>query len=142
MAIRRSTGALRAEGGLLTASDRPLRDDSIDAGTLAHRIVDVASEKKASDIVLLNVAELTTMADFFVICSGASERQVQAVAEALIAAGEAAGRAPLGVEGLRTARWVLVDFGDVIAHVFTPDERSYYRLERLWGDAPIVVALQ
>lgn len=104
--------------------------------------MDVASEKKASDIVLLNVAELTTMADFFVICSGASERQVQAVAEALIAAGEAAGRAPLGVEGLRTARWVLVDFGDVIAHVFTPDERSYYRLERLWGDAPIVVALQ
>jgi ribosome-associated protein len=92
--------------------------------------------------MVLNVSELTTMADYFVICSGNSERQVQAVAEALIETAERSGRAPLGIEGLHGARWVLVDFGDVIAHVFTPDERAYYRLERLWGDAPVVVHLQ
>lgn len=91
---------------------------------------------------MLNVSELTTIADYFVICSGQSERQVQAVAEAILEAGESEGRKPLGIEGLSAARWVLLDFGDVIAHVFTPDERAYYRLERLWGDAPVVVHVQ
>ncbi len=86
--------------------------------------------------------ELTTIADYFIIASGQSERQVQAVAEALREAGEREGRAPIGVEGLSAARWVLVDFGDVIAHVFTPEERDYYKLERLWGDAPVVVRMK
>lgn len=104
--------------------------------------MDVASDKKATDIVVLNVRELTTIADYFVICSGQSDRQVQAVAEALLSAGESDGRQPVGVEGLSAARWVLVDFGDVIAHVFTPEERDYYKLERLWGDAPVVVHVQ
>ncbi len=92
--------------------------------------------------MLLEVSALTTIADYFVICSSQSERQVQAVAEAIIEAGENDGRAAIGIEGLSAARWVLVDFGDVIVHVFTPDERAYYRLERLWGDAPIVVRVQ
>ena len=92
--------------------------------------------------MLLNVAELTTIADYFVICSGTSDRQVQAIAEGILEAGEREGRRPLGIEGLSAARWVLVDFGDVIAHVFTPEERDYYRLERLWGDAPVVVRVQ
>ncbi|TMD59263.1 MAG: ribosome silencing factor [Chloroflexi bacterium] len=105
-------------------------------------MVDTASDKKANDIVLLNVGELTTIADFFIICSGTSDRQVQAIAQAILEAGEQEGRRPIGVEGLSAARWVLVDFGDVIAHVFTPDERDYYRLERLWGDAPVVVRVQ
>lgn len=104
--------------------------------------MDVASDKKAVDIVLLDVSALTTIADFFVICSGQSERQVQAVAEAIVEAGETVGRAPLGIEGEAAARWILVDLGDVIAHVFTPEERAYYRLERLWGDAPVVVHVQ
>lgn len=114
----------------------------VTASELAHHIVDVASDKKASDIVLLEVSGLTTIADYFVICSGASERQVQGVAEGLIEEGEKSGRRALGVEGLSAARWVLLDFGDVIAHVFTPEERAYYRLERLWGDAPVVVRVQ
>ena len=115
---------------------------SVDAARLAHHLVDIASDKKASDIVLLSVRELTTIADYFVICSGQSERQVQAVAEAILEAGESEGREPIGVEGRSAARWVLVDFGDVIAHVFTPEEREYYKLERLWGDAPIVVHMK
>ncbi len=114
----------------------------LDASALAHKIVDVASEKKAADIVLLDLSGLTTITDYFVICSGQSERQVQAVAEAIVEASEEAGRAPIGVEGSSASRWVLVDLGDVIAHVFTPDERAYYRLERLWGDAPVVVHVQ
>lgn len=105
-------------------------------------MVDAASNKKATDITVLNVSDLTTIADYFVICSGQSERQVQAVAEAILEAGESEGRQPFGIEGLAAARWVLVDFGDVIAHVFTPDERAYYKLERLWGDAPVVVHVQ
>ena len=119
-----------------------MRSSGIDASALAHRVVDVAADKKAADIALLDVSALTTIADFFVICSAQSERQVQAIAEAIIEASETSGRSPLGVEGLPMARWVLVDLGDVIAHVFTPDERAYYRLERLWGDAPVVVHVQ
>ena len=104
--------------------------------------MDTAADKKANDVVLLNVSELTTIADYFVICSGTSDRQVQSIAQAIVETGEQEGRRPIGVEGLSAARWVLVDFGDVIAHVFTPDERDYYRLERLWGDAPVVVRVQ
>ena len=91
---------------------------------------------------MLNVSELTTIADYFVICTGTSDRQVEAISEAIVEAGEHEGRRPIGIEGRSAARWVLVDFGDVIAHVFTPDERDYYRLERLWGDAPVVVRVQ
>lgn len=115
---------------------------ALDASGLAHRVVAVASDKKASDIVILDLGALTTIADYFVICSGQSERQVQAVAEAILEAAEKDGRSAFGIEGLAAARWVLVDFGDVIVHVFTPDERAYYRLERLWGDAPVVVHVQ
>lgn len=131
MALRGRAGTLR------TGPGGPIK--TFESARLARHLVDVASEKKASDIVLLNVHDLTTIADYFVICSGTSERQVQALAESLLEAGEAEGRQPFGVEGLSGARWVLVDFGDVIAHVFTPDERDYYKLERLWGDAPVVV---
>lgn len=130
MALRGVARTVRTGGGNVT---------TFDAARLAHHLVDVASNKKATDIILLNVRELTTIADYFVICSGQSERQAQAVAEALVQAGESEGRQPIGVEGLSPARWVLVDFGDVIAHVFTPEERDYYKLERLWGDAPVVV---
>lgn len=90
----------------------------------------------------MNVSELTTIADYFIVCSGTSDRQAQAIAEAIVEAGIEEGRRPLGVEGLPSAHWVLVDFGDVIVHVFTPEEREYYKLERLWGDAPVVVHVQ
>jgi ribosome-associated protein len=112
-----------------------------DPGELAHRIVDVASDKKASDIVLLRTAELTTMADYFVIASGRSERQVQALSQAIVDELRDEGIKPLGVEGLRSARWVLLDYGGVIVHLFAPEEREYYGLERLWSAAQQVVRL-
>ena len=88
---------------------------------------------------MLRTAELTTMADYFVICSGRSERQVQALAGAIIDELRDDGVRPLGVEGLDAARWVLIDLGSVIIHVFAPEEREYYGLERLWSQAPPVV---
>lgn len=110
-----------------------------DASELAHRIVEIASDKKGIDIVLLRTAELTTMADFFVIASGRSDRQVQALAGAILDELRDEGIRPLGTEGLQSARWVLLDYGSVIVHVFAPDEREYYGLERLWSKAAQVV---
>ena len=111
----------------------------MDPSELAHLIVDIATDKKANDIVMLRTAEVTSMADFFVICSGRSDRQVQALARALIDQLREQGIRPLGVEGLSSGRWVLVDFASVVVHLFTPQEREYYGLERLWsGAAPVV----
>ena len=110
-----------------------------DAAELAHRIVEIASDKKGNDIVLLRTAELTTMADFFVIASGRSDRQVQALAGAIVDELRDDGIRPMGIEGKASARWVLLDYGSVIVHVFAPEEREYYGLERLWGKAAQVV---
>ncbi len=141
MALRGRARTLRTgDGGELTGKrEAPI---TLDPAQFAHRLVGAASDRKATNIVLLNVRELTTIADYFLICSGQSERQVRSLAEAILEAGEREGRRPLGVEGLSSPRWVLVDFGDVIAHVFTPEEREFYKLERLWGDAPVVVHVQ
>ncbi|HEU5325805.1 MAG TPA: ribosome silencing factor [Candidatus Limnocylindria bacterium] len=110
-----------------------------ESAQLAHRIVEIASDKKGNDIVMLRTAELTTMADFFVICSGRSDRQVQALAGAIVEELREEGIRPIGVEGLSSSRWVLIDFGSVIVHVFAPEEREFYGLERLWGKAAQVV---
>jgi ribosome-associated protein len=88
---------------------------------------------------MLRTAELTTMADYFVICSGRSDRQVQALSGGIIDELRDDGLRPLGVEGLEAARWVLIDYGSVIVHVFAPEEREYYALERLWSKATPVV---
>ena len=110
-----------------------------DAADLAHRIVEIASDKKGNDIVMLRTAELTTMADFFVICSGRSDRQVAALSGAIVDELRKEGVRPLGMEGRESSRWVLLDYGAVIVHVFAPEEREYYGLERLWGKAAQVV---
>ena len=112
-----------------------------DPGELAHRIVNVASDKKASDIVLLRTAEVTTMADYFVIASGRSETQVQALSKAIVDELRDEGIKPIGVEGRSSARWVLLDYGSVIVHLFAPEEREYYGLERLWSEAIQVARL-
>lgn len=108
---------------------------------LAHRIVELAADKKASDIVLLSVRELTTMADYFVICSGSSERQLGAIADGIVSGLRSEGHRPVGTEGTPGAHWLLLDFGAVIVHVFAPPERGYYQLEKLWSDAPTVLRL-
>ena len=111
----------------------------VDPGELAHRIVDLASDKKAADIVLLRTSEVTSMADYFVIASGRSDRQVQALSKAIVDELRDEGIKPLGIEGRGGARWVLIDYGSVIVHLFAPEEREYYGLERLWSKAAQVV---
>ena len=109
---------------------------------LARAAVDIASDKKASDILLLDIREVTTFADYFVICSGNNPRQIQAIADALEEDLEKQGARALHREGIAEAGWILLDFGDVIVHIFGTKEREYYRLERLWSEAKTVVYLQ
>ena len=109
---------------------------------LARRVVDLASDKKASDIVLLEIRGLTTMADYFVICSGASERQLGAIVDGIVEGLRDEGMRPIGREGGANAHWVLIDFGSVVVHIMAPPERDFYQLERLWADAPLLLRLQ
>ena len=114
----------------------------LDSGQLARAAVDIASDKKASDVILLDIRDVTTIADYFVICSGNNRRQIQAIADAIEEQLVEQGARIIHREGVPDAGWVLLDFGDVIVHIFGPKEREYYRLESLWSEAKTVVYLQ
>ena len=102
----------------------------------ARRIAEAALDKKATDVVALDVREVVSFADTFVIASGGSDRHVRTIADAVVACAREGGEVPLGVEGEEDCRWVLIDLGDVVIHVFQPEVRQRYDLERLWSDAP------
>ncbi len=98
-----------------------------------------ADDKKASDVLVLEVGEVLSITGWFVIASGANARQVKTIAEEVEARLKAeTALAPLRVEGLDANRWVLLDYGDFVVHVFLEEEREYYQLERLWSDVPVV----
>ena len=99
------------------------------------RVVRAALEKKAMDVVVLDLRNTPAFTDFFVLCSGQNQRQVKAIADAVEEALRAARVRPAHVEGYDRADWVLMDFFTFIVHVFTPQTRAFYSLERLWGDA-------
>ncbi|WML47454.1 ribosome silencing factor [Neobacillus sp. PS3-34] len=99
--------------------------------------VKAADDKRAEDIVALNMKGISLIADYFIICHGNSDKQVQAIAREIKEKAEENGCAVKRIEGFDEAKWILLDLGDVVAHVFYKDERSYYNLERLWGDAPL-----
>jgi ribosome-associated protein len=125
----------------------PARDTAAPAADrasldLARRIVELAEDKKAADIVLLDLGGLTTVADAFVICSGGSERQIDAIADGVLAGLRDEGVKPIGREGNPASHWVLLDYGAVVVHVFTPPERDYYQLERHWSAARTVLRVQ
>jgi ribosome-associated protein len=106
-----------------------------------HTAVSAALDKKASDLDVLAVTELTSIADYFIICSAQSERQAQAVADGVQEKlRQVDAVKPRMVEGTTPGRWILLDYGDFIFHVFTEDCRRFYGLERLWGDAPNVTS--
>jgi ribosome-associated protein len=105
--------------------------------TLLHTIVKAADDKRAEDIMVLNMKGISLIADYFVICHGNSDKQVQAIAREIKEKAGEVGQDVKRMEGFDEARWILVDLGDVVAHIFHRDERSYYNLERLWGDAPL-----
>jgi ribosome-associated protein len=111
---------------------RPLSPEA-----LAEAIVDYAADRKALDIVQLDLRSIIGYTDYFVICTGRSERQSRAIHDAIHEGMKSAhGRLPQRVEGLPGARWILMDYLDVVVHVFVPEARDYYRLEQLWGEAP------
>jgi ribosome-associated protein len=117
--------------------------DSAEALSLARRIVDLASDKQASDIVLLDIRGISLIADYFVICTVGSERQAGAILKDLgERLREEFGRKPMHTEGKPDSGWVLLDFGDVILHVFSPSQRTFYNLEQLWSAATPIVRLQ
>jgi ribosome-associated protein len=97
-----------------------------------------ADDKRAEDIVVLDMKGVSMIADYFLICHGNSDKQVQAIARELKDKAEENGYTVKRLEGFDQARWVLVDLGDIVAHVFHKEERGYYNLERLWGDASFV----
>ena len=109
---------------------------------VARLVVELAEDKKAADIVLLEIAPFTTVADYLVICSGGSERQLDAIADAVVQGLKHAGLPIVGREGEPASHWVLIDAGAVIVHVFAPPEREYYALEKLWADAKTVIQVQ
>ena len=92
-------------------------------------------DKKATDVLILHIAKLTSIADYLVIGSGESDRQARAIADHVGNVLKAQGHPPLSIEGASSAKWVVMDFGDVIVHIFQKDIREHYALERLWGDA-------
>ena len=129
-----ATAAVEAAHAL-PADERPPLD-------IARRIVELIEDKKAADIILLDLAGLTTLADAFVICSGGSERQLDAIADGVIEGMRAEKIRPIGREGTAASHWVLVDFGAVVVHIFTPPEREYYSLEKHWAEAKTILRVQ
>jgi ribosome-associated protein len=119
-------------------SRQPLREGSgADGRALALKIAQVADDLKAQDIVLIDVGDAVGYADYFVVCTGNTERQVKAVHDNVLQAVKDDLRIiPKRAEGVTEARWILLDYLDVVLHVFTPEARDFYRLDRLYGDVP------
>jgi ribosome-associated protein len=104
---------------------------------LARTCCRLALDKKAEDVIIIDRRKLEAPTDYFVICSASTEKQVKAIAENILDGVEEKGHRPWHVEGYSAKKWVLVDFVDVVVHVFTSETRQFYSLETLWGDAPV-----
>lgn len=122
----------------LDRSSEPVREGGVaDPRALALRIAKVADDMKAADIVLLNVADAVGYADWFVLATGNTDRQTKAIHDAVLKEIKDEDRViPKRTEGVTEATWILMDYLDVVLHVFTPDARDFYRLDRLYGDVP------
>lgn len=132
------TPAIRHITGRPTAHGR----SALEALELARVIVELTTEVMASDVHLLDISALTVIADHFVIVTGESDRQLQAIADhAVEQLRDEHDIRPLAVEGVPSSGWLLVDYGSVILHIFTPQQRAYYRLEELWSSGRTIVRL-
>ncbi len=114
----------------------------LDPNEQAHEIADIISDKKGSDIVVLDTRPVSSIADYFVIATVDSERQAKAIIEEIEKQMKALKIRPLGIDGEAESGWVLMDYGDVLVHIFDPGTRDYYQLEELWNAAPTVVRIQ
>ena len=114
-----------------------MRSDAIDSQALADRVARIASDRKAQEIRVIDLRGIVGYTDFFVICSGNTERQTKAIHDAVHRElKDEEGLLPRRAEGLPEARWILLDYLDCVVHIFTPAAREFYRLENLWGEAP------
>jgi len=143
--LRASSAAAAASGDAPEKHrDKPRAfvDPSIDERLTEQLKKGVAAllDKKAEKLVVLNLQGLTTISDYFVLATAGSDRQAQALSDAVEVALKAVGRRPLSIEGYSSAAWILLDYGDVVFHVFHDEARRFYGLERLWGDAPDATA--
>jgi ribosome-associated protein len=111
---------------------------ALDRLAKAALIVEAAHERKAEDVIGLDVRQISSFADTFIIATGTSDRHVRSVADSIEAALKAHGEPPMGIEGQDEGRWILVDCGDAIVHIFQREIRDHYDLERLWSDAPFL----
>lgn len=105
---------------------------------LSEKAAHLCLQKKAEDVVILNIAPLTSMADYFVICTGSTNTQVKAISEHLVSELKKERNRPLHTEGVANQEWILLDYIDVVVHIFQPHKREFYGLERLWGDAETI----
>jgi ribosome-associated protein len=106
----------------------------LEARALADRIAGILEDKKARDVAILDIKDLTVMAEYFVVCTGTSNTHIRTLSEEVEAKLEAEGLSKLRKEGYDSLRWVLLDYGDVVVHVFHEEDRAFYNLERLWAD--------
>lgn len=114
----------------------------MDTLELAYSIVDALEEKKGEDILILDIREISLLADYFVICSGTSPRMIGALSDAAVENVREKHQIKPRIEGSSQAGWILADYGDVILHLFSPDRRDYYGLEELWNGGRVVLQLQ
>jgi ribosome-associated protein len=115
---------------------------ALEAGQFARELVDAISDKKGSDIILLDVRQVSLLADHFIICTGETERQLKAIADEIFERGKGADLKPLQTDGSPDSGWMVLDYGTLIVHLFLPPQRDYYRMEELWSDAALVVRMQ
>jgi ribosome-associated protein len=113
-----------------------------EARTLALHIADLLTETPAADVIVLDISERSSFADFFVICSGENERQLRAIGNSVRERLGDEDRLPRRTEGDSVSGWIVIDYADVVVHVFDVDQRAFYRLEELWSDAVTVLAIQ
>jgi ribosome-associated protein len=123
----------------------PIDEQSPERGqtrALALEIADILTDTPASDTRVLDIATLTPIADFFVLCSGENERQLRAISREVTDTLASRQRRPQRTEGSADSGWILIDYGDVVVHIFAIDQRSFYRLDELWSEAPTLLAIQ
>ncbi len=115
---------------------------SLEPIEVAREIVDILEDQKAEDIVLIDIQGLAIFADFFIICSGTSERMIKALLNSVVRGVKGAHHVRPNVEGQPTDGWLLADYGDVILHIFSAEQRAYYQLEELWSEARVLLKVQ
>ncbi|HPQ60734.1 MAG TPA: ribosome silencing factor [Syntrophales bacterium] len=124
--------------GLKKKEKSDIQPPTLKAGDLVLLCANAALERKAGNLLILKVRELTSFTDYFIICSGTSDRQVRSIAEHIEERLKKEGILPIGVEGRQGGNWILMDYGEVILHIFFETTREFYEIERLWAEAPVL----